>query len=468
MRSPDVIGHIEILDLPTLQSLAQQVNADAVAASEPNPGYQALLIPAPLGGTQNVGFLVKTSRVRIDGVSQERAGDTFTNPANGQNETLHDRPPLVLRATVEPSGPNPRPAIVVVNHLRSFIDIELTSPEGARVRAKRKAQAESVAGLLQELQTLNPGVAVISIGDYNAYQFNDGYTDPIATLKGTPTPDDQLVVDESPDLVNPNFANLTDGLPPAERYSFIFAGTPQALDHVLVNTVRRIVRPALRHRPRQRRFPGRGGAVCRRPDAAGTLVGSRHARGVLPVPAAVRGPARVDLGRQLHADSRRTDHLHDHPDQRWAVAGAAGGRQRLSARDAGAHFLHGDRRWRVRWLGEHTDGDIRDAGARRVAGGDDCRRPQLRGARWFGDSEHRACRLRHCRSQSGQQRRGCGGDCVERSAGDYRSVGEPERAAAAAPPDGAGDDRLHRLRLVRSGHDVVDGDERRAGPRAAA
>ena len=105
------------------------------------------------------------------------------------------------------------------------------------MRAKRTAQAESVAGLLQELQTLNPGVAVISIGDYNAYQFNDGYTDPIATLKGTPTPDDQLAVDESPDLVNPDFVNLTDTLLPQERYSFVFEGTPQALDHMLVNTV---------------------------------------------------------------------------------------------------------------------------------------------------------------------------------------------------------------------------------------
>ena len=51
---------------------------------------------------------------------------------------------------------------------------------------------------------------MISIGDYNAYQFNDGYTDPIATIKGMPTPDDQIVVDESPDLVEPNFLNLTD------------------------------------------------------------------------------------------------------------------------------------------------------------------------------------------------------------------------------------------------------------------
>jgi hypothetical protein len=77
----------------------------------------------------------------------------------------------------------------------------------------------------------------MSIGDYNAYQFNDGYTDPIATIKGTPTPDDQVVVDESPDLVNPNLINLTDILPADQRYSFVFEGTPQALDHVIVNTV---------------------------------------------------------------------------------------------------------------------------------------------------------------------------------------------------------------------------------------
>lgn len=237
MRSPDVIGHVEILDLATLQTLATQVNDDAVAAGEANPAYEAVLIPAPGGGTQNVGFLVKTSRVHIDAVTQERAGDTFINPNNGQSETLHDRPPLVLRATVDPDGPNPRPVIVVVNHLRSFIDIELVGGEGPRVRAKRTAQAESVASLLQDLQATNPGTAVMTIGDFNAYEFNDGYTDPIAILTGSPTPDDEIVVDESPDLVDPNFTNLTDSLPLTERYSFIFQGTPQALDHVIVNNV---------------------------------------------------------------------------------------------------------------------------------------------------------------------------------------------------------------------------------------
>ncbi len=237
MRSPDVIGHIEILDLATLQSLADQVNDDAVAAGEPDPAYEAALIPAPAGGTQNVGFLVKTSRVRIDSVTQERGAETYTNPLNGQPETLHDRPPLVLRGTVDPLGANPRPLIVIVNHLRSFIDIELVGGDGLRVRAKRTAQAESLAGLLQELQTADATTPIVSVGDYNAYQFNDGHTDPIAVIKGTPTPDDQVVVDESPDLVTPNYVDLTDTLPPAERYSFIFEGTPQALDHVIVNTV---------------------------------------------------------------------------------------------------------------------------------------------------------------------------------------------------------------------------------------
>ena len=93
-----------------------------------------------------------------------------------------------------------------------------------------------MAGLVQELQTANPTTPLILVGDYNAYQFNDGYTDPIAAIKGTPTPDDQIVVNESPDLVNPNLINLTDMLPADQRYSFIFEGTPQALDHVMINT----------------------------------------------------------------------------------------------------------------------------------------------------------------------------------------------------------------------------------------
>ena len=233
MRLPDIIGVAEIFDLADLQALAAEIQTISGVT------YSAHLIEQD--GTsedsdQDVGFLVKTSRVSVTSVTAERTTDTFINPNNGQPELLHDRPPLLLRATVEPQGAN-LPVFVVVNHLRSFIDIGQDPGEGPRVRAKRKAQAESLAGLLQDLQTNNPTSPVISVGDYNAFQFSDGYTDPVSVIKGNPTPDDQIVVDQSPDLVNPNFFNLTDELPTDQQYTFVFNGTPQALDHVLVNTV---------------------------------------------------------------------------------------------------------------------------------------------------------------------------------------------------------------------------------------
>jgi uncharacterized protein len=261
LRLPDIIGHVEIASQPALQSLADQVNTDTLAATGTNPGYQAFLIPFG-SGTQHVGFLVKTSRVQVNSVTQERAGEQYVNPETGALADLHDRPPLVLRATIDPAGTNAGDVIVVVNHLRSFIDVELTTATGARVRAKRTAQAESLASLLQELQTNNPDVPVISIGDYNAFEFTDGFTDPIGVIKGVPTPTSQVVAQQSPDLVTPDFVNLTDSLPAHERYSFIFEGTPQALDHVLLNTT------AARYR--QRYAVARNNADF--PDTA-TLVG---------------------------------------------------------------------------------------------------------------------------------------------------------------------------------------------------
>ena len=242
LHLPDVIGTIEIFELSGLQALAAEVEAIS------GVHYEARLVEAD--GTsgdadQDVGFLVKTPRVQIDNVTQiEKPGcngqpancNTFIDP-DGDPALLNDRPPLVLHATVDAATLNPRPVIIIVNHTRSFIDIELVTGDGPRVRAKRKAQAEFLADLLQDLQTDNPGVPVMSIGDFNAYQFNDGYTDPVSVIKGTPTADDQMVVDASPDLVSPDFINLTDSLPANQRYTFIFEGTPQAIDHHIINTV---------------------------------------------------------------------------------------------------------------------------------------------------------------------------------------------------------------------------------------
>jgi hypothetical protein len=118
-----------------------------------------------------------------------------------------------------------------MNHLRSLIDIE-NPINGSFVRAKRRAQAEYMAGLVQQRQSL--GEYVMVMGDFNAFEFNDGYVDVMGTIAGSPSPSNNVVA-ASADLVDPNLVNLIETLPAQERYTYVFAGTAQALDHMLVS-----------------------------------------------------------------------------------------------------------------------------------------------------------------------------------------------------------------------------------------
>lgn len=232
MMTPDVIGFQEVENLSTLQALATKINNDAVAASQPNPGYQAFLVEGNDVGGIDVGFLVKNT-ISVSSVTQFGLTDTYINPVDGTPDTLNDRPPLVLVASK-----NGYAFTVIVNHLRSLngIDDETVSgasTNGGRVRAKRRAQAEFLATLIQNRLTSNPNERIIALGDFNAFQFNDGYVDSIGTIKGTPTAAGGAVL-TSPDLLNPDLTNLVDLETPNERYSFVFDGSAQTLDHVLV------------------------------------------------------------------------------------------------------------------------------------------------------------------------------------------------------------------------------------------
>lgn len=229
MRSPDIIGVEEMGDLATLTALADKLNADS---GSPSPAYQAFLIETDNDAEQDidVGFLVKTSRVTVVSVTQEGATATYINPLNGQSELLNDRAPLILRATVRSPQGLLFPVTVVVNHLRSLIDVDQDPGDGPRVREKRRKQAEFLANLLQGLQDEN----LVVVGDFNAFQFNDGYVDVMGTVRGNPTPANQVVL-ASPDLVNPNLVSLVDLLPQQQRYSFVFEGNAQVLDHVMLN-----------------------------------------------------------------------------------------------------------------------------------------------------------------------------------------------------------------------------------------
>ncbi len=248
LRTPDILGIVEAENLTVLQDLATRISADAVAASQPDPQYVAYLEEGNDVGGIDVGFLVKTApvvgatpRVEVVAVTQEGKTTTWIDPSDNTARLLNDRPSLVLEAVVHDPDGGAFPVTVIVNHLRSLNGSNSNAPnglttEGDRVRRKRQAQAEFLANLVQARQTADPAEAIVLVGDFNAFEFNDGLGDSMGVIEGTPSPDNETAVPgDGVDLVNPDLDNLSDTAPAADRYSFIFDGNAQSLDHVVVN-----------------------------------------------------------------------------------------------------------------------------------------------------------------------------------------------------------------------------------------
>ncbi len=232
LRAPDIVAVQEVENVSTLQSLAAKINLDSLVLGQPAPGYVAFLQEGNDVGGIDVGFLVKGSRVAVLEVTQVGKDATYVNPETGEPEVLNDRPPLVLRAAISPPSGPPFPLTVIAAHQRSLSGID-DPVDGSRVRAKRRAQAEFLAQLVQSRQEADPNERLIVVGDLNGFAFNDGYVDVVGTVRGNPAPASQVVL-ASPDLVEPDLLALEDLAPAAERYSFTFDGSAQSLDHALV------------------------------------------------------------------------------------------------------------------------------------------------------------------------------------------------------------------------------------------
>ncbi|HYC90856.1 MAG TPA: endonuclease/exonuclease/phosphatase family protein [Thermoanaerobaculia bacterium] len=273
LQMPDILGVQEVENLTVLQDLATKINNDAVANSQPNPQYVAYLSEGNDPGGIDVGYLVKSApvaggapRVAVNSVTQIGKTTQWTQP-NGTPDDLHDRPPLVLDAVINRAPGASFPVIVINNHLKSLIGVDSTDPhgpttEGDRNRRKRQLQADFLADYIQGRITANANEHIILVGDYNAFEFNDGFADVMNTITGTPPPPDQTVVcticpqppntEDGVDQVNPNLTNLVNTPPPSERYSYVFDGNAQNLDHVVVSatviadtTARRIEHPRI-------------------------------------------------------------------------------------------------------------------------------------------------------------------------------------------------------------------------------
>ncbi|MCL1634687.1 nuclease [Luteimonas sp. SX5] len=248
LNTPDIVAIVEIENYGTLQALADKINADAVAAGQPDPAYEAYLFEGNDVGGIDVGFLTKNAnvppdaeRVEVLGVTQHGKDTTWIDPSTGAPSLLNDRPPLQLDAVVHYGDGREFPVSVIAVHQRSLNDSDSEEPAGPttlgdRVRQKRQKQAEYLAGVVQDMQTADPDRRIVVLGDFNAFDFNDGLGDSMNVVTGTPTPDEQTAVPgDGVDLVNPDLLNLFSLEPADQRYSFVFGGNAQSLDHVLAN-----------------------------------------------------------------------------------------------------------------------------------------------------------------------------------------------------------------------------------------
>lgn len=227
LSMPDVLGVVEVENLKALKKLAVKINADAVADGKPDPKYEAFLEDGNDGRGIDSGFLVKTSKVKVLDTKQLAKDEKLSSGG-----VLYDRPPFLIRVqALDAKNADPLAVTVIVNHFKSYLGID-NEKDGDRVREKRRLEAEWLANFVAERAKTNPNENVIVGGDLNAYLFNDGYNDLVGTLKGKPN---QTVTNPSKTFQT-NLVALADFMAdPRGKYSYVYDGSMQVLDHILIN-----------------------------------------------------------------------------------------------------------------------------------------------------------------------------------------------------------------------------------------
>ncbi|WP_397595876.1 Ig-like domain-containing protein [Silanimonas sp.] len=250
VQLPDVLGVVEVENLSVLSQLADRINAFGTAGSNGcarNPQYVAYLVEGNDVGGIDVGYLVSTREVRagqprvvVSEVTQFGKTATFANP-DASSEILNDRPPLLLRAVFHHADGASEPVSVLINHMRSLGGVSDTAAgsngwtsSGARVRAKRGAQAQYLAQLVHDRQVADPAERIVLLGDFNVFEFNDGLVDGMGIITGRPAAAGQVLLPLASPVGTP-LTVMTPLSPRDQQYSFSFDGNAQSLDHAVVN-----------------------------------------------------------------------------------------------------------------------------------------------------------------------------------------------------------------------------------------
>ena len=242
LRSPDLLSLEEIQDnngpinngiVDASVTLNQLV---AAIQSEGGPAYQFRQINpennldgGEPGGNIRVGFLFRTDRGlafvdRPDGTSTaattvvNNAGEPELSFSPGRIDPTNvaftaSRKPLAGEFTF-----NGHHFFAITNHFNSKGGDQPLfgrfQPPTLTTQVQRLQQAAIVNDFADDILAIDPRAEIVVLGDLNDFEFSP----PVRTLAGDPTP-----------ILTP----LMETLLPEERYSYVFEGNSQSLDHIV-------------------------------------------------------------------------------------------------------------------------------------------------------------------------------------------------------------------------------------------
>lgn len=216
LKGPQIITIQEVENEDVLKDLAAHPNIKAL-------GYKVASMPTNDLRNINLAVMYRPDAVSISKISQyspDTPVDLGDNPRGQVDmDKLYARPPLVVDFEVlDPTGNSgaegaregARALTVIVNHFKSKLG-------GEKPEARRQLQGESLGQYVDQVRKDRPGVPVLATGDFNAL-FEDG-----AYKKLVSRPDGSR-----------RFQDTTMTVPEEDRYTYIYKGKPNMLDHMLV------------------------------------------------------------------------------------------------------------------------------------------------------------------------------------------------------------------------------------------
>ncbi|MCM3636751.1 endonuclease [Sporosarcina luteola] len=236
MQNPDIIGVTEV----------QDNNGPDAGDSRANESYERLIqaiidaggvqyeyvnidpVNNEDGGQPNanirVGFLYNPARVSLTEGMPKGDATTAAHYENGKlthnpgriapNDAAFNSSRKPLAAQFDFQGES---VIAIVNHWNSKTgDTPLFGSKQPPVygsEVQRKQIAQLVYNFISEIKTDNPDANIVSLGDFNDFQFADA-----------------LKIHEGELMTN-----MINHVDKADRYSYVFQGNSQVLDHILVS-----------------------------------------------------------------------------------------------------------------------------------------------------------------------------------------------------------------------------------------